>query len=153
LEIVPDEQLVPVLPDSAARAPESARPAFVSGANRVPLNPSQPARVTNIKLDVNPKFDKTNYQTEIMIEIEQKPFRIIADSGAKSLGINLSVVKELNLLPSMKATEYTYRTSSGKSKRLWERLRCLCALVQLSLKPTWWLFRLGAVTTCCWARS
>jgi hypothetical protein len=45
LEIVPDEQLVPVLPDSAARAPKSARPAFVSGANRVPLNPSQPAGV------------------------------------------------------------------------------------------------------------
>jgi hypothetical protein len=103
-----------VLPDSAARAPESARPTFVSGANRVPLNSSQPAGVTNIKLDVDPKFDKTNYQTEIMIEIEQKPFRIIADSGATSSGINLSVVKELNLLPNMKPTEYTYRTSSGK---------------------------------------
>jgi hypothetical protein len=117
LEIVPDEQLVPVLPDSAARAPESARPAFVSGANRVPLNPSQPAEVTNIKLDVDPKFDKTNYQTGIMIEIEQKPFRIIADSGATSSGINLSVVKELNMLPSMKPTEYTYRTSFGKVEK------------------------------------
>jgi hypothetical protein len=153
LEIVQDEQLVPVLPDSAARVPESARPTFVSGANRVPLNPSQPAGVTNIKLDVDPKLDKTNYQTEVMIEIEQKPFRIIADSGATLSGINLSVVKESNLLPNMKPTEYTYRTSSGKVERLWERLRCLCALVQLWLKQTWWLCRLGAATTCCWATS
>jgi hypothetical protein len=85
---VPEEdQSVSVLPDSAARVPESARPSFVSGANRVPLNSSQPAGVTNIKLDVDPKFDKTNYQTEIMIEIEQKPFRIIADSGATSSGL------------------------------------------------------------------
>jgi hypothetical protein len=154
LEIVQEEdQSVPVLPDSAARAPESARPSFVSGANRVPLKPSQPAGVTNIKLDVDPKFDKTNYQTEIMIEIEQKPFRIIADSGATSSGIYLSVVKELNLLPSMKPTEYTYRTSSGNSRRLWEWLRCPCALVQLWLKWIWWLCRLGAATTCCWATS
>jgi hypothetical protein len=29
-----------------------------------------------------------------MIEIEQKPFRIIADLGATSFGINLSVVRE-----------------------------------------------------------
>jgi hypothetical protein len=40
-----------------------------------------------------------------MIEIEQKPFRIIAKSGATSFGINLSVGKELNLLTSMKPTE------------------------------------------------
>jgi hypothetical protein len=53
-----------------------------------------------------------------MIEIEQKPFRIIADSGATSLGINLSVVKELNLLPNMKPTEYTYRTSFGKVEKV-----------------------------------
>jgi hypothetical protein len=106
-----------VLPNSAARAPESVHPSFVSGANRVTLNPSQPAGVTNIKLDVDPKLDKTNYQTEIMIEIEQKPFRIIADLGATSSGINLSVVKESNLLPSMKPTEYTYRTSFEKVEK------------------------------------
>jgi hypothetical protein len=52
-----------------------------------------------------------------MIEFEQKPFRIIADSGATSSGINLSVVKELNMLASMKPTEYTYRTSSGKVEK------------------------------------
>jgi hypothetical protein len=117
LEIVPDEQLVPVVPK---RAQESARPAFVSEVNRVPLNPFQPAGVTNIKLDVDPKFEKTNYQTEIIIEIEQKPFRIIANSGATSSGIDLSVVKDLNLLPTMKPTEYTYRTSSGKVKKALE---------------------------------
>jgi hypothetical protein len=117
LEIVQDKQLVPVLPDSAARAPKSARRTFVSGANRVPLNSSQPAGVTNINLNAVPKFDKTNYQTEIMIEIEHKPFRIIADSGATSSGINLLVVKELNLLSNMKPTEYTYRTSSGKVEK------------------------------------
>jgi hypothetical protein len=132
LEIVQEEdQAVPVQPDSAARAPESASPSLLSGANRVPLNPSQPAGVTNSKLDVDPKFDKTNYQTEIMIEIEQKPFRIIADSGATSSGISLLVVKELNLLHSMKPTEYTYKPLPEKSRRFWERLRCLCALVQL----------------------
>jgi hypothetical protein len=118
LEIVQEEdQAVPVLPETGTRAPESARPSFVTGANRVPVNPSPTTGVTNIKLDVDPKFDKTNYQTEIMIEIEQKPFRIIADSGATSSGINLAVVKELNLLPKMKPTQYTYRTSSGKVEK------------------------------------
>jgi hypothetical protein len=52
-----------------------------------------------------------------MIEIEQKPFRIIADSGSTSSGINLSIHKELNMLASMKPTEYTYRTSSGKVEK------------------------------------
>jgi hypothetical protein len=95
----------------------SERPSFVSGANAVLLNPLQSIGVTSIKPDVEPKFDKTNYQTEIMIEIEQKPFKIIVDSGATSSGINLSVVKDLNLLPSMKPTKYTYRTSSGKVEK------------------------------------
>jgi hypothetical protein len=119
LEIVQEkDQAVPVLPEIEMRAPESARPSFVTGANRVPVNPSQTTGVTNIKLNVNPMFDKTNYQTEIMIEIEQKPFRIIADLGATSSSINLAVVKELNLLPNMKPTEYTYRTSSGKFEKV-----------------------------------
>jgi hypothetical protein len=52
-----------------------------------------------------------------MIEIEQKPFWIIADSGATSSRINLSLVRDLNLLGSMKPTEYTYRTSSGKVQK------------------------------------
>jgi hypothetical protein len=118
LEIVQEEDhAVPELPETGTHAPESARPSFVTGANQVPVNPSQTTGDTNIKLDVDPKFDKTNYQTEIMIEIEQKPFRIIADSGATSSGINLAVVEELNLLPNMKPTEYTYRTSSGKVEK------------------------------------
>jgi hypothetical protein len=117
LKTVQDEdQAVPMLLNPITRA-GSERPSFVSGANAVPLNPPQATGVTNIKLDVDPKSDKTHYQTEIMIEIEQKPFKIIADSGATSSGINLLVVKELNLLPSMKPTEYTYRTSSGKVEK------------------------------------
>jgi hypothetical protein len=131
LETVLDEdQTVPVLLNPITRA-GSERPSFVLGANAVPLNPPQTTGVTNIKLDVDPKFDKTNYQTEIMIEIEQKPFRIIADSGATSSGINLSVVKELNLLPSMNPRSTCIEPLPGNSKRLWERLRSLCALVQL----------------------
>jgi hypothetical protein len=107
LEAVQDEnQAVPVLLNPMTRT-ESERPSFVSGANRVPLNLPKSTGVTNIKLDVDPKFDKTNYQTEIMIEIEQKPFRIIADSGAMLSGIDLSVVKELTVLPNMKPMEYT----------------------------------------------
>jgi hypothetical protein len=118
LEISSDkDQEVPKIPETRARAPESARPSYVTGPNTIPLKTARPEGVTNIEIDVDPKFDKTNYQTEIMIEIEQKPFRIIADSGATSLGINLSVVKELNLLASMKPTEYTYRTSSGKVEK------------------------------------
>jgi hypothetical protein len=114
LEIVPNEQFVPVLPE---RAQESARPAFVSGANRVPLNPSQPAGSRILNWMLTRISIKMNYQTDIMIEIEQKPFRIIADSGATLPGINFSVVKELNLLPNMKPAEYTYKTSSGKVKK------------------------------------
>jgi hypothetical protein len=118
LEIVQEEhQAVPVLPEPGTRAAESAHPSFFIGANRVPINPSQPTRVTNNKLDVDPKFDKSNYQAEIMIEIEQKPFRIIADLGATSSDINLAVVKELNLLPNMKPTKYTYRTLLGKVEK------------------------------------
>jgi hypothetical protein len=67
----------------------------------VPLNPSQPTGVTTIKLDVDPKFDKTKYQTEIMIGIEQKPFRIIANFGATSSGIDFL---DMNLLSSIKPT-------------------------------------------------
>jgi hypothetical protein len=52
---------------------------LASWANAVTLNIPQSTGVTNKKRDVDPKFDKTNYQTEFMIEIEQKPFRIIAD--------------------------------------------------------------------------
>jgi hypothetical protein len=63
---------------------ESKRSSFVLGANRVPLNPPQSTGVTDIKLDVDSKFDKTNYQAAIMIEIEQKPFIIIANSRATS---------------------------------------------------------------------
>jgi hypothetical protein len=118
LEISPDkDQEVPNRPETRARAAESTRLSFVTGPNTIPLNTARPEGATNIKIDVDPKFDKTNYQTEIMIEIEQKPFRIIADSGATSFGINLPVVKELNLLASMKTTEYTYRTSSGKVEK------------------------------------
>jgi hypothetical protein len=118
LEISSDkDQEVPRMPETRARAAESARPIFVTGPNTIPLNTVRPEGVTNIKIDVDPKFDKTNYQTEIMIEIEQKPFRIIADSGTTSLGINLSMVTELNLLASMKPTEYTYWTSSKKVEK------------------------------------
>jgi hypothetical protein len=95
LEISLDkDQEVPSILETRARAVESARPSFVTGPNTIPLNIARPEGVTNIKIDVDPKFDKTNYQTEIMIEIEQKPFWIIADSGATSSGINLLVVKE-----------------------------------------------------------
>jgi hypothetical protein len=68
-----------------------------------------------------------------MIEIEQKPFRIIADLGATSSGIYLSVVKELNLLASMKATEYTYRRL-GRWRRRWGRWKFLCELGRSWLK-------------------
>jgi hypothetical protein len=94
LETVQDEdQAVPVLLHPITRT-GSERPSFVSGAYAVPLNPSQSTGVTNIKLDVDPKFDKTNYQTEIMIEIEQKLFRIIADFAEGRIGRRGATVKE-----------------------------------------------------------
>jgi hypothetical protein len=121
LEISPDkDQEVPKWPETRARAAESARPSFVTGPNTIPLNTARPEGVTSIEIDVDSKFDKTNYQTEIMIEIEQKPFRIIADLGATSSEINLSVVKKSNLLATMKPTEYAYRTSSGKVEKALE---------------------------------
>jgi hypothetical protein len=121
LEISPDkDQEVPSISKTRARATESARPSFVTGPNTIPLNTARSEGVTNIKIDVDPKFDKTNYQTQIIIEIEQTPFRIIADSGVTSSRINLSVVRELNLLGSMKPTKYTYWTSSGKVEKALE---------------------------------
>ena len=118
LKVAEDQETEVVeLPSGKTLPSENGQPSFITGANRVPLKGMAPEGRANIKIDVDPKFDRTNYQTEIMIEIEQKPFRIIADSGATSSGINLTVVKELNLLPSMKPTEYTYRTSSGKVEK------------------------------------
>jgi hypothetical protein len=88
LEISSDkDQEVPKIPATRARAPESVRPSFVTGPNTIPLKTARPEGVTNIKIDVDPKFDWTSYQTEIMIEIEQKPFRIIADSGLRLRGL------------------------------------------------------------------
>jgi hypothetical protein len=67
----------------------------------------------NLKIDVDPKGDATNYQTEIMVEIEKRSFRVIADSGATSSGVNLKVVRKLGLVNKMLPTDYQYRTSSG----------------------------------------
>jgi hypothetical protein len=60
----------------------------------------------NLKIDVDPKGDGTNYQTEIMVEIEKRSYRVIADSGATSSGVNLKVVWELDLVNSMLPTNY-----------------------------------------------
>jgi hypothetical protein len=68
-EILNDkDQEVPNWPETRARAAESARPSFVTGPNTIPLNTARPEGVTNNKIDVDPKFDKTNYQTEIIIQ-------------------------------------------------------------------------------------
>jgi hypothetical protein len=67
----------------------------------------------NLKIDVDPKGDGTNYQTEIMVEIEKRSYRVIADSGATSYGVNFKVVRELDLVNSMLPTDYQYCTSSG----------------------------------------
>jgi hypothetical protein len=50
LEISSDkDQEVPKLPETRARAPESARPSFVTGANTIPLKTARTEGVTNIK--------------------------------------------------------------------------------------------------------
>jgi hypothetical protein len=67
----------------------------------------------NLKIDVDPKGDSTNYQTEIMVEIERRSYPVIADLEATSSGVNLKVVRELNLVNSMLLTDYQLRTSSG----------------------------------------
>lgn len=62
LETSPDrDQEVPEPPKTIARAVESMRPSFVTGANSVPLKTARLEGVTNIKIDVDPKFDRTNY--------------------------------------------------------------------------------------------
>jgi hypothetical protein len=63
--------------------------------------------------DVDPKGDGTNYQTEIMVEIEKRSYQVIADLGATLSGVNLKAVRELDLVNSMLPTDYQYRTSSG----------------------------------------
>jgi hypothetical protein len=62
LEISPDkDQEVPSLPETRARAAESAQSSFVTGPNTNPLNTTRSEGVTSINIDVDPKFDKTNY--------------------------------------------------------------------------------------------
>jgi hypothetical protein len=68
---------VHVLPATGGRAPASEQPKFITRANRVSPKTAQAEGVTNIKFNVDPKFDQTNYQTEIMIEIEQKLFKLL----------------------------------------------------------------------------
>jgi hypothetical protein len=46
----------------------------------------------NLTIHVDPKGDGTNYQTEIMVEIEKRSYRVIADSGATSSGVTSKVV-------------------------------------------------------------
>jgi hypothetical protein len=99
--------------------PSTSGPAPVE-ANYVPpeLEPTEKSvedvlPFANLKIDVDPKGDGTNYQTEIMVEIEKRSYRVIADSGATSSGVNLKVVRELDLVDSMLPTDYQYRTSSG----------------------------------------
>jgi hypothetical protein len=48
-----------------------------------------------------------------MVEIEKRSYQVIADSGATSCGVNLKVVRELDLVNSMLPTDYQYRTFSG----------------------------------------
>jgi hypothetical protein len=67
----------------------------------------------NLKIDVDPKGNGTNYQAEIMVKIEKRSYRVIADLGATSSEVNLKVVRELDLVNSMLPTDYQYRTSSG----------------------------------------
>jgi hypothetical protein len=52
-----------------------------------------------------------------MVEIEKRSFRVIADSGATSSGVNLKVVWELDLVNSILPTDYQYRTSSGRVEK------------------------------------
>jgi hypothetical protein len=52
----------------------------------------------NLKIDVDPKGDGTNYLTEIMVKIDKRSYRVIADSQATSSGVNLKVVQELDLV-------------------------------------------------------
>jgi hypothetical protein len=47
-----------------------------------------------------------------MVEIEKHSYRVIADLGATSSGVNLKVVQELDLVNSIQPTDYQYRTSS-----------------------------------------
>jgi hypothetical protein len=65
----------------------------------------------NLKIDVDPKGDGTNYQTEIMVEIEERSYRVIADVGATSSRVNLKVVRELDLVNSVLPTDYHEITS------------------------------------------
>jgi hypothetical protein len=66
--------------------PSTSGPAPVE-ANSVPpeLGPTEKSvddvlPFANLKIDVDPKGDGTNYQTEIMVEIEKRSYRVIADS-------------------------------------------------------------------------
>jgi hypothetical protein len=72
----------------------------------------------NLKIDVVPKGDGTNYQTEIMVEIERRSYRVIADSGATSSGVNLKVVRALDLVNFILPTDYQYRTSFGHVEKV-----------------------------------
>jgi hypothetical protein len=81
----------PTLPETAPVVLES-EPVENSVEDSLPF--------ANLKIDVDSKGDGTNYQTEIMVEIEKRAFWVIADSGATSSGVNLKVVRELNLVNS-----------------------------------------------------
>ena len=80
------------------------------------------AHVNHLKVDIDPKQDQTNYQTEVSLKIEnalKQPvtFRAVVDSGATSSGINESVLETLGLQDKVRATDYTYRTAGGEIQK------------------------------------
>jgi hypothetical protein len=73
-------------------------------------------------MDVDPKGDATNYQTEIMVEIEKRPFRVIADSGATFLELYLKVVRTWSTRCCQRIT--SIERPLGTSKRHLELFLC-----------------------------
>lgn len=104
-------------------------------------DPKRPRREMqiNLQVDIDPKSDKTNYQTEISLQIDDaeanvRAFRAVVDTGATSSGINERLVEELGLSHKVRATSYTYRTAGGETHQALGVVRLTMRLGPISVR-------------------
>ena len=110
-------------------------------AKRSRTEVTTPAAAMHLKVDIDPGVDRTNYQTEVTLQIddaEKTPHRVraIVDSGATSSGINEKLVERLGLSDQIRPTSYTYRTAGGDVQRARGVVRLTLRMGPISVK-TW----------------
>ena len=108
-------------------------------AKRARTGAMAPAAAMHLKVDIDPGVDRTNYQTEVTLQVDDAQkrshrVRAIVDSGATSSGINEKLVERLGLSDLIRPTSYTYRTAGGDVQRARGVIRITLRMGPISVK-------------------